>query len=494
MKRSLAFLLTLLLLFAAPGAVFAEGGEPTVITVMIGEQFGAPYTNALPVVQELQKRTNTILEITNVPQTDLAVKVQTALAANDAPDIVEFWSYDDAAKYAANGVFLPLDDYLDGMDSIKALFTAYSSVEKNMKFDDGKYYILPAISDRKFLINLSVNDAWLKDLNLTAPDTLDELYDTLVKFKEAYPDAIPMGNGPYAGTYTMTQIMFAHDVVNFFFLYGDGTYQYGPYQRADNYREALRYIARLYKEGLYDNNCYSISEEEITKLITAGKLGIFASWEMYETYGTGGSWGVDYIPMQAITGPDGQKRDRGTDPLNVPFYVTNSCEDVGAVVRLADYIYSPEGRDLVNWGIEGLTFEYDANGDRQYTDLIMKSEQGSGTARYVNGLVPPHFITVRDKDAEYACGNPLMREREKLLEGIALPEQPILTGTDAENRAYTKVMNDVSKYVSETEAKFITGKLNLDGDFDAFVSQLQKMGIEDAIQIKNDQYQRWLAR
>lgn len=34
------------------------------------------------------------------------------------------------------------------------------------------------------------------------------------------------------------------------------------------------------------------------------------------------------------------------------------------------------GRNLANWGVEGVTYEVDANGNKQYTDLIVNNPEG----------------------------------------------------------------------------------------------------------------------
>ena len=42
--------------------------------------------------------------------------------------------------------------------------------------------------------------------------------------------------------------------------------------------------------------------------------------------------------------------------------------------------------------------------------------------------------------------------------------------------------------------KFVTGKWNFTSDWEAYVKQLQKMGIDDYIKIKQTQYDRYKAQ
>ena len=496
-----AWLLAVLMAaLAVPTVAFSEEEnasteEPYEIRFLIGEQFSAPVTNELEVIKILEEETNTIINVTNVAQSDLEVKVQTALSSGDTPDVVEMWNYDLAAVYAANGLFLPMDEYAAKYTNLQRWWEKYPSIKKNTHFDDGKLYILPKIDTRVFLTHLTINQTWLDETGLTAPTNLDELYDTLTAFKEAYPDGTPFGVGMYtASDGIVNQILYAYDVQNGFNLYSVGeTYTYGLYTYADRAREAFAYLAKLYADKLLDQQMFSITEDEVTKKISNNEVGVFVSWEMYELYGPGGSFGTNYVPMAALEGPDGKAHDRGTAPTGTPFFVTKGCTNPDAVMRLFDYIYSDQGVELLNWGIEGQTFVKE-NGEYAYTDAVLKHELGPSTGRYALGLCTPHFPCVSLKESEYAAVMPLTQEREKLCEGILYPDNPILTGTEEENERVTAIMTDVNKYVNESIPKFVIGEWNTDGDFDAFIAQLQRMGIEEAIQIKEEQFKRWNSR
>lgn len=499
MKRVSVLLLVLTLAFSSlsVGAMAESRAdeEPYEIRFMIGEQFSAPVTNNLEVIKILEEKTNTIINVTNVAQADLEVKVQTALSAGDTPDVVELWNYDLAAVYAANGLFLAMDEYADKYTNLQRWWEQYPSIEKNSRFDDGKLYVLPKIDTRVFLVHLTINQDWLDEAGLAKPADLDEFYDTLTVFKENHPDGTPFGVGQYTGPYGIVdQILYAYDVQRGFNLYSDGeTYTFGLYTFADNTRQAMNYLAKLYADKLIDQQMFSITEDEVTKKVSNGEVGVFTSWEMYELYGAGGSFGTNYAPLAALKGPDGNSHDRGTAPTGVPFYITSGCKNPDAVMRLFDYIYSEEGVKLMNWGIEGDTF-VEQDGGYAYTDKILKHELGPSTGRYATGLATPHFPCVALKESEYAAILPMSQEREILLDGVKYPDTPIITGTDDENEIITAVMMDVNKYVEESIPKFVTGEWNTDSDFDSFIDQLRRMGIEDAIAIKETQFARWNSR
>ena len=55
-------------------------------------------------------------------------------------------------------------------------------------------------------------------------------------------------------------------------------------------------------------------------------------------------------------------------------------------------------------------------------------------------------------------------------------------------------MTDITKYVDSQLPLFVNGTLNTEGDFDAFIAQLEDMGILEAKEIKDAQFERWQNR
>lgn len=69
-----------------------------------------------------------------------------------------------------------------------------------------------------------------------------------------------------------------------------------------------------------------------------------------------------------------------------------------------------------------------------------------------------------------------------------------MSGTVDEEIKLANLMTDIKKYVDSQLPLFVNGSLNTESDFDAFIAQLEKMGIKDAKAIKDAQFQRWQNR
>ena len=70
---------------------------------------------------------------------------------------------------------------------------------------------------------------------------------------------------------------------------------------------------------------------------------------------------------------------------------------------------------------------------------------------------------------------------------------PALKFTDEEKSTITSVYEgEIKTYLDESLDAFITGKKPL-SEFEDFVAQMKKMGIEDILKIYNDAFQRYNA-
>ena len=70
---------------------------------------------------------------------------------------------------------------------------------------------------------------------------------------------------------------------------------------------------------------------------------------------------------------------------------------------------------------------------------------------------------------------------------------PPLTPSEDESDRFARVMGDITTYVDTMFNKFVMGDEPI-SNFDAYIATLKKMGIEDAIKIRQAQLERFQAR
>lgn len=496
MKRTLLFVLVMALvaMTAVPAVSLAEAQEPVTLSVMLFAQVNAELNSDMLVFQEVEKETGVRFDFTNVPGADYAQKLQVTLASDKLPDIIE--GFGDMTQYIAAGKFAMLDDLLasDGQN-ILAVYDRMG-VTNDLKFTDGHFYSVNNLSERIFSINNYINNEWLTATGKEMPTTVEELYDVLVAFKEAYPEGLPFTCGPWASgdLSIINTILLAYGITGDMYMYdAEVGFEFGPYSQQEKYKAALTWLSKAYAEGLIDPQMFSITDDQILVQITGNATGMFRTWgDSFSAVAKGGQFGTDFVALPVLGSEFGEGKEIRTNPISVGLYISADSEHAADAIRAFNYMYSEEGIELLNWGVEGVTYTVNDDGSYAYTDVVTGYEGGAIVGRYVQGMCPPHFANVMNKDAEYVLNHPLTAQWEVLMEGKTMPLQPALAPTLEESSDYSKIMADINKYVEEMQMNFITGRADLEGDFDKFISQLQKMKIEEAIAIKNAQYQRYL--
>lgn len=222
----------------------------------------------------------------------LAEQVNIRITGGQYPDAfmgVGFSNY-DLARYGDDGTFLDLTPYLteDIMPNLCAILEAHPEIRAAITQEDGKIYGLPSgeqmttagigadMDDAWSIYTIPqfsmINKAWLDELGLAVPTTLDELHDALTAFKEndmshnyygnASGSTIPMTTGFdqwcwgqnifYAG-FGFTN--WPNDVCNDLHLKSDGTVEF--LCATDAYRDCMDYFHGWFSEGLIDVEMFS---------------------------------------------------------------------------------------------------------------------------------------------------------------------------------------------------------------------------------------------
>ncbi|HML46532.1 MAG TPA: extracellular solute-binding protein, partial [Clostridia bacterium] len=141
-------------------------------------------------------------EIEQVLSTAVSDRKNLMFASGDLPDAMIGFGFTTSqlVKYGqTEGQLLALNSLItpDIMPYLSQWFGDYPDWEASSKAPDGSIYSLPCFnayapgsSERIFW-----NTTWLEAVGKEVPNTLDEFLDVLYAFKEAKPDAYPLGGG-----------------------------------------------------------------------------------------------------------------------------------------------------------------------------------------------------------------------------------------------------------------------------------------------------------
>ena len=517
MKKFLAMMLCLVLALSCVSA-FAEGDsaypvetDVTLKVWMASEMsYSATYASANehPWYQEWEKRTGIDVDwIEPAAGADKTQAYNLMIAGGDLPDLI--FSSDivtNAASHIENGVIIPLNDYLEEYaPNLWALMQSDSDVDKSYKTDNGDYFCFPSLCKAEIGYGLLINQKWMDECGLTAPETVDELTEMLKVFKEKYGVApFTMASSPNGVFYSAYGVTGRYE----WYRTQDQVVHLSAYE--DGYKQTLELFHSWYEDGLLDPDFASMDWNIMSAKAAAEEIGVFSAhyscFQMIDAAldGAENTWvavknpvlneGDEYAYFQSSAFP----RGRGTA-------VTTACENPEIACRFMDYVYTEEGMIFMNYGYsEGADASSDAgyyvdeNGTAHYTDLYMNGPEGmvEYARRFSPGIVgacPGYKLA----EAGRARNSQVMRDAEDVWANGSSENWwclPVLSSTAEETEELSDLNSIISTYCGEMYFKFITGETDLESGWDEYIETLKGMGVEDLIAIKQAQLDRFNAR
>jgi putative aldouronate transport system substrate-binding protein len=343
---------------------------------------------------------------------------------------------------------------------------------------------------------------WLERLQLPEPETTDDFYNMLKAFKEKDPN----GNGQ------PDEIPFQSVGLPALINYVKGAWGLGNrgtrHENVDvdpqtgklrfiptdpKYKEMLQYLHKLYDEKLIAEDIFTIQANQFYATGAKGLYGATITTSPYTLMNQKG-----YVGATALQGPHGDRVFSSVgSPLSAPgaFVITDKNKHPEATVRWIDYLYSDEGSKMFFMGFEGKSYETTPTGDVQYTKEITENPNGltfeQALVKYVVWPGGGYPNIVRQK---YFKGAESQPESVAAAERFAkyIPEElwPAFSFTAEENQRMAALNADISTYVKEMTAKFVSGKSSFD-EWDAYVETLKKMKLDEYMSIYEAAYERY---
>lgn len=351
------------------------------ITVMVFDRSNAPSgqtainNNWTKYVNEKMGEVGIKVEFIAVPRSEELNKINTMMASGTGADVMMSYTGPTVQDFFTRGGTYDLSPYIDGENQAKNL-KAYigKDVLDVGRLPDGKLWAVAARRATTARSNLNIRKDWLDALGLQTPTTIDELYEVMVAFKKNNPDGknnIIGGNfwtygaaGPVAHSF-LTSVA---DPMEYAIAYPDND---GGWVYSDpGYVEYLRWLNKLYNEGLIDQEYYVNEDFGQTQKeqFVNGNLGVLE----YDVNGNvdtlrGGllqnlkanepnAEFVSIAPMKNVN--DGQIYNNAY-PINGAFlFVPKTCKQPEAAVTYLDWLSTKEGGFTLFHGFEGEHFDY----------------------------------------------------------------------------------------------------------------------------------------
>jgi putative aldouronate transport system substrate-binding protein len=347
-----------------------------------------------------------------------------------------------------------------------------------------------------------VNKGWLDALGLDAPTTTEEFREMLEAFK--YGD--PNGNGlpdeiPMAGTeeHYGKQI---YDYLFNAFIYNEekhsrmllenGAVGFAPVR--DEWREALKYMHGLYRDGLFSPFSFTQSNQQQKQMANDPRdiLGAVTSPGITFTVQQNSPEIMErYIGIGPLEGPEGARFASVSIPLPKPNgVITSASKHPEEVFKLFDLMLSEEACLMGRYGEPGVDWEKAEPGDisiygNPATINIINQLWNKPQNKHLCQIAPyisrPKFsggVTWdgTKTDGEYMNAQAVMLYREH--EPREFIGALIFTAEEEENILSIRI--DIEAWVKQNIADFITGNRDIgdDGEWDAYIDEFENLGLD----------------
>ncbi|MFC4597188.1 extracellular solute-binding protein [Cohnella hongkongensis] len=481
-------LATALLVTACSGSNSKEEAEPAAssapptVTALLSKTTDFPEDN--PVIEEIRKRSGINLQVQTVGNDDYETRLNTLLVSGQAPDIFTV-GRTKIQELITNGAILPLDELIEQhAPNIKENRGDYL---KGGAYVDGKAYGIP----EGFVPGsaLAIRKDWLDRLKLPMPTNLEEYENVLRAFVNDDPDnngqkdTIGVGLAIQVDQ-TWAHIFGAYNVPMGRQVLVDG--KVTPWMLAPGYLDAVKYLNKLYHEGLIDPEFATVPTLQSFQKLWNGKVGAYN----FNADGITQNWLSRYVESPApefeyavIKGPDGHGGYLNPNVADSNLYtvISSKAKDPEAAMKMLDFLVSEEGDTLTWAGIEGSQYKYE-NGEFQwispYEDAVKLRDVGG----YMYSVLLNRMNGMRE-----ALFNDQTKQGRQLAEEHLIEEAHIYKMPQIEIDRGT-ILKDMEK---EFRTKAILAKGNVDQLYEDFKKKYLAEGgndwIEQATKIYNDE-------
>lgn len=480
----------------------------------------SPDNSEKPVVQQMNEAMDVTINWNCISGDTLTEKKNLVLnSGQDMPDAFMGASLSDyeIITNGSNGIFIPLEDYIneETMPNLYQLTQERPDLLATCTMPDGHIYTLPTISEMGFTYKdgkdyysgaipqfMAINKKWLDAVGMDMPETIDELHDVLVAFKENDCN----GNGDPNDEIPLS-FEWNHWCANMTTLFSAfGFTDYNADHRAikdgevyfqaatENYREAMKYFHEWYAEGLIDMEAFS---QDDSQYIAKGsgedaRLGVFAWWEIPEVTGEHAD---EYEYLTFLSGEDGtlgvNLNEQGTTGHD-RFAVTSSCQNPELLLKWVDQCYDPIMSMQIIYGPIGEYFEEETDENGVYVE---KPEAG-GDLKAKTELWAPNRQLSSDFGTYYYMEERAQQRLDDLqniwFEKVDNFESyPSVVYSLEEIDTINEYISDIKDYVSETSANWLING-GVDEEWDTYLKQLDSLGVNDVVAAWQSAYDRYM--
>ena len=495
------------------------------------EMIGNMYKTGLPIVKEketftifvddasvdvaqkyiypiLEEQTNVKVEFMAFPYEIATEKKNILLNSGEYPEVFGGWTMsenDILNDGMGDGLYVPLNEYIEEYAPNMKKMLEYPGVREAMTLPDGNIYTIPYVIGTPEVGFLPwINKEWLDRVGKEVPNTTEELRDVLRAFKEQDAngngnpnDEIPFSGDPDNLNIGMLAGWFGVNVsgVDKYFAMENEKVEFQA--NKEGYKEYIKYMASLYKEGLIDPEIFTHDGATWKSKGQQNLIGVNIA------YGPGDYYQIEpgeYGPFAALPVLKSDFTDKpiyhrgsyGSTTFRTQVAITDRAANPEVIVRWFDNVFEEENSVQIQWGPFGKKVEKLSDGQYRQLDsdkLLTEEEKKLYDWGQLYSQSLPKFIPLEAKllpmEGEKAPIDHKL-DADKLYQPYLTEMVPQVWATTEVKNRLTILETDITKYVDQKQGEWISGQADIDAEWDTYLAQLEKYGLQELIDIKKE--------
>jgi ABC-type glycerol-3-phosphate transport system substrate-binding protein len=365
MKKTMWFLAMALCLVSAQ--VFAGGrsqpaaGGATETTLKIVQRLGPDMmVDNNPLIRLIREKYGFNLDLEAPPTNNYDDRIQMIMASGDLPDL--FWiswlPNSNYERWAADGMLTAVEEPAKKYPNIMHNITPEQFNVARVP-SDNVVYAIPKTNkiNRQGMI---MNKDWLDKLGSKAPTTIDEFYEYGKKVATGDPDGngrndtylfSPIGN-VWGSTYGIITTAFLPSE-SFGVPDYDGVYKIR--EKMDGYYPFLDYMRKLYAEKIIDPEYFVNTSQEDWQKLFQNRIALIVGHDSNVSADAPFRNG-NYTFVPPIKSSDGKSRNYVVPAVWGGWALPSASKKTEDALRYIDWGNSPEGFEVLNFGVKGQTY------------------------------------------------------------------------------------------------------------------------------------------
>ncbi len=465
------------------------------------------------VYPELAKRTGVEIDFEMIAETAYTERLNLIIVSQDYPDIFGqgIGTYDNnPMKAIADDVVIDLAPLLEeNAPDYNALIMNSAAFADAVVNSDGTICKITSCNIGVQSQGMFIRGDWLDALGLEVPTTIDEMTEVLRAFHNAYDTPMTLLvnadlDDGLAAAFDHSNVGFTRQMLGFQQTAPDSG-EVICAMASEGYFDHMALLRQYYAEGLINGDFASISKENgnFESTYYTGQCGIWQEGcEIADASYAENANDPNWVALPMLTPTNGDKETHMSSFTEVmagmaSVYISTGCANPEMALQFLNYGFTPEGKDLVAFGIEGETYYKDENGNVQYSELLTDYPDGIRAAEWlylINSWMPTEqqmaSVNMKYSPTAVEAYEMWTEAAKKSDSSMTLPM--MLSLTTEENDVVSQYCGDLCTHFSEYTAKYIMGTIDEAG-FRQAIADADKIGLQEVTAAYQSAYTHYLA-